>query len=160
MESIRNNKLGITNENELKNIEYYLFNIKYHLINENYTFNTNSLFDIDYLEKLHIFLFSDIYDLKYCKIRNDKQIKEEVNIILKEIKEMLSFNDTNQLPNEIYKLWEYQIFLDGNTRTILCFLKVLSKYYDFNITYDFNKDVTEDYFIDKVINSIKIKKHI
>ena len=27
-----NNKLGIKNVDDMKNIEYYLFNIKYHLI--------------------------------------------------------------------------------------------------------------------------------
>ena len=154
---IKNNKLGIYNESQLKDIEYYLFNTKYHLIDESFTFNAEGLFDIDYLEKLHIFLFSDIYDENLCKIKDNT--KEEANIILKEIEEMLLFNDTENLGDEIYKLWEYQIFLDGNTRTILCYLKILSKFYNFNITYDFNKDVTEDYFINKVIDSIVPKKY-
>lgn len=160
MNSLKNNKLGIYNDKELSNIEYILFNNKYHLINEAYTFNCKSIFSTDYLEKLHIFLFNDIYDLEYCKIRNSDSLITEANKLLQEIKEMLIFNDTNNLPNKIFELWEYQLFLDGNTKTILCFLKILSKNYDLNITYNFNNDVKEDYFINKVIDSIKIKKYV
>ena len=63
------NKLGIKNVNDMINIEYYLFNIKYHIINSNYNFNEEEIFDIKYLEKIHIFLFSDIYPKEICTIR-------------------------------------------------------------------------------------------
>ena len=43
------NKLGINDQNKLKEIEYYLFNIKYHIIDDNYSFNEETLFDIKYL---------------------------------------------------------------------------------------------------------------
>lgn len=159
MEIIDENILGIYNRKELQEIEYYLFNTKYHLINESFTFNAEGLFTLDYLEKIHIFLFSDVYGIDNCKLNIKEDTQKEVMKLLEEIKEMLDFNDNEKLADTIYKLWEYQIFLDGNTRTILCYLKILSKYYDFNITYDFTKDVTEDYFISNVINSIKIKKY-
>ena len=160
MKPIKKNKLGIYNQKELEYIEYNIFNVKYHLIDESFTFNSSDLFNTEYLEKLHIFLFNDIYNNEYCKIRNNEQLIELENKLLKEIKEMLLYNDIEYLSDKIFKLWEYQLFYDGNTRTILCYLKVLSKYYNFNITYDFNKDINEDYFIDKVIDIIKVKKYI
>ena len=157
MAAINNNKLGIHYYDDLRKIEYHLFNTKYHIIDESFTFNCESLFDVEYLERLHVFLFGDIYGEENCKVK--KELIEEANKLLKEIGEMLEFNDTENLRDEVYKLWEYQIFMDGNTRTILCYLKVLSKYYNFRIDYDFNEDVKEDYFINKVIDSIESKKY-
>ena len=156
MESFNDNKLGIYYPGQLKEIEYYLFNTKYHIIDESFTFNCDDLFDVEYLKRLHIFLFGDVYGEENCTIK--ESLIEDANKILKEIKEMLEFNDTEYLGQQICQLWECQIFVDGNTRTILCYLKVLSKIYDFKMDYDFSKDVTEDYFIDKVIDSIEAKK--
>ena len=156
MKPFNDNKLGIYYYRQLEEIEYYLFNTKYHLIDESFTFNCETLFDVEYLKRLHIFLFGDIYGEENCKIK--ESLIEEANKILKEIKEMLEFNDTEHLRKQIYQLWEYQLFIDGNTRTILCYLKVLSKSYDFKMNYDFSKDVTEDFFINKVIDSIEPQK--
>lgn len=150
------NNLGITNNEKIEKIEYYLFNIKYHLIDYSFTFNEDNLFSIQYLEKLHFFLFGDIYSKEICEIRNKELINEADNILNK-IKDAVLYNDVEELCNQIFKLWELQLFPDGNTRTILCLLKVASKYYDFNISYDFNKDVTENYFINAVIDSINVK---
>lgn len=156
MKPFNNNRLGLYYYSDLKKIEYYLFNTKYHIIDESFTFNCETLFDVEYLKRLHIFLFGEIYGEENCTVK--ESLIEEANKILFEIKEMLDFNDTENLGKQIYKLWEYQIFVDGNTRTILCYLKVLSKIYNFKMDYDFSKDVTEDYFIDKVIDSIESKK--
>ncbi len=68
---------------------------------------------------------------------------------------MLYNNEPYNLKKEIYKIWQNQIFYDGNTRTILCYLKILSKVFDFKIEYDFTKDVDKDYFINEVIDSIE-----
>lgn len=157
MDSIKNNKLGIVNPNKIKEIEYYLFNIKYHIIDETYTFNEEDAFNTKYLEKIHLFLFSDIYDIEDCKIRKEIS-QDKINKKLKELKQQLYEDDVEQIKNIIYTIWEYQIFPDGNTRTILCFLKIISKVYDFNITYDFTKDIDKDYFINEVIDSIEPKK--
>ena len=56
------NKIGITDEEILRNIEYKLTNFKHKLIDESYLFNEETIFSLKYLEKLHIFLFSDIYE--------------------------------------------------------------------------------------------------
>ena len=155
-----NNKIGIFDNEKIKEIEYYLFNIKYHLINENYTFNQTDMFNVNYLEQIHIFLFSDIYDIESCKVRKDfeEELKKNTNESLLKIKEMLYTGNTSNLKNEIYSIWLNQIFYDGNTRTLLCYLKILSKVFDFKITYDFTKDVDKDYFINEVIDSI-IEEH-
>ena len=154
------NNIGITNEIEIRKIEYYLFNTKYHIIDESYTFNESNIFSIDYLEKIHIFLFNDLYDIEDCKIRKEKkeELVEKVNIILEKIRDMLYFNETDGLKEEIYNIWKEQIFYDGNTRTILCYLKIISKIFSFNMDYDFTKDIENDYFINDVINSIGNKK--
>ena len=147
-----NNKIGIFDNQKLKEIEYYLFNIKYHIIDENYTFNETDMFNVNYLEKIHIFLFSDVYDIEDCKIRKEykNELIESTNQSLLNIKYMLYNNEPSNLKNEIYNIWENQIFHDGNTRTLLCYLKILSKVFDFKITYDFTKDVDKDYFINEV----------
>ena len=151
------NNLGITNEEELKKIEYFLFNTKYHIIDENYTFNETDIFNVNYLEKIHIFLFNDLYSMEDCKIRkeNREEIINSVNKSLERIRDMLYFNETENLKNEIYDIWKNQIFYDGNTRTLLCYLKILSRMFSFNMDYDFSKDVNTDYFIEEVVNSIK-----
>lgn len=151
------NNLGFSNIEKIKEIEYYLFNTKYHLIDETFTFNETDLFNTKYLEKIHLFLFSDVYPLELCKIREN--IKEatinEINKELKNLKEMLIYEDTTGIKDMIYKIWEYQIFHDGNTRTILCYLKILSNIFNLKVNYDFTKDIDKDYFIPEVIDSIE-----
>lgn len=156
------NNLGFENQTELKKIEYYLFNTKYHLIDETFTFNETDIFTTTYLEKIHIFLFSDVYKKNLCKIRekiNENTIKE-INNELKNLRQMLIYEDTAEIKNIIYKIWEYQIFYDGNTRTILCYLKILSKIFNLKVNYDFTKDIEKDYFINEVIDSIEEPKKI
>lgn len=149
--------LGITNAEKIKKIEYYLYNIKYHIIDEEYTFNEENIFNIKYLEKIHIFLFHDLYSIEECKIKESisESIKKELNEKLEILRNMLYESNIEKMSDIIYYIWEKQIFYDGNTRTLLCYLKILSKAFNFEIEYDFTKDVEEDYFIDKVIDSIK-----
>ena len=56
------NKLGISDDIQLKKLEYKVTNFKHRLIDEYFSFNEDSIFSLNYLEKLHIFLFSDLYD--------------------------------------------------------------------------------------------------
>ena len=153
-----NNKLGIKDIYLIKKIEYYLFNIKYHIINANYTFNETDIFDSNYLEKIHIFLFSDIYDMDKCKIRKSvpKEDIDFVNEKLKELENLLQEENYKKIRTNIYDIWERQLFYDGNTRTILCFLKILSEKYNLNISYDFTKDIDKDSFISELVDSIGI----
>lgn len=157
-----NNKLGIKDYQKIKKIEYYLFNIKYHIINADYTFKETEIFNVNYLEKIHIFLFSDIYDIEKCKIR--KSVSESnilfVNEKLLELKELLYQQDYQKIQTNVYDIWERQLFYDGNTRAILCFLKILSEKYSLNIGYDFTKDIDKDSFIRELVDSIGIKEKV
>ena len=157
-----NNKLGIKDIYLIKKIEYYLFNIKYHIINANYTFNETDIFDSNYLEKIHIFLFSDIYDMDKCKIRKSvpKEDIDFVNEKLKELENLLQEENYKKIRTNIYDIWERQLFYDGNTRTVLCFFKILSEKYNLNIGYDFTKDIDKDSFISELVDSIGIKEKI
>lgn len=156
------NNLGLINIKKIKEIEYYLFNTKYHIIDEYFTFNETDLFNTTYLEKIHLFLFSDVYPLEFCKIRENvkKETINEINQELNNLKEMLIYEDTTGVKDMIYKIWEYQIFPDGNTRTILCYLKILSKIFNLKVNYDFTKDVDKDYFINEVVDSIEETRKI
>lgn len=153
------NKLGISNQEELKKIELALTNEKYKLINEFYTFNEETIFSVDFLEKLHIFLFNDIYDLEYCKIKESlsSEKRKEINEILKKLNLLyLKFN-IDVFCKLIYDLWRIQMFYDGNTRTILSFLKIYNFGYRLNLNYDFEELITEDFFINKILKKLTLK---
>lgn len=157
-----NNKLGIKDIYLIKKIEYYLFNIKYHIIHADYTFKETDIFDSNYLEKIHIFLFNDIYDIDKCKIRKSvpKEDIDFVNEKLKELENLLQEENYKKIRTNIYDIWERQLFYDGNTRTILCFLKILSEKYNLNISYDFTKDIDKDSFISELVDSIGITENV
>ena len=67
---------------------------------------------------------------------------------------MIYFYDPKEMREKINYIWEQQIFYDGNTRTLLCYLKILSKAFNFEIKYDFTKDIEKDYFINEVLDEI------
>ena len=154
------NKLGLKKTSQIIKIEYYIFNIKYHLINSDYTFNEPDEFSIKFLEKIHIFLFNDIYELDECKIRKTIEPKSLnfVNLKLKELKEAVENEDYETIRKNIYDIWERQIFCDGNTRTILCFLKIMKEKYNINVNYDFKEDINKDNFIRELVDSIYKEK--
>lgn len=151
------NNLGINDNNSLKDIEYKITNLKYKMIDENFTFNEETIFSINYLEKIHIFLFGDIYPDKYCKIRKEvsHNTRERINKILEKMNLLYQDFNSKVFSDLLYKIWQEQIFYDGNTRTLLSFVKVYSIGFGIDFDYDFNKDINEDFFIDKIIDSIE-----
>ena len=145
------NKLGIIDIEELKKIEYKITNFKHKLINEFYSFNEETIFSLDYLEKLHE---------NNCKIRENVNIKtrEKLNEKLKQMQFLTYEMDKEKLANLVYDIWKEQIFLDGNTRTLRSFLKVYCNGYGIKIDHDFDEDINEDYFIDRLTKEIIGKK--
>ena len=133
------NKLGIIDIEELKKIEYKITNFKHKLINEFYSFNEETIFSLDYLEKLHIFLFSDLYDENNCKIRENVNIKtrEKLNEKLKQMQFLTYEMDKEKLANLVYDI------CNG---------------YGIKIDHDFDEDINEDYFIDRLTKEIIGKK--
>ena len=150
------NKLGITDPLEIKRIEYDISNFKHKLLNESFLFNEDSVFTIAYLEKIHTFLFQDLFDENFCRVKDnlsDETLAYIQNTLYK-IKEDVLGNDFQSLANDIYILWEYQ-----NTRTIRAFLKIVCLGYGLNIKHNFDEDINEDYFIGRLVDEIsEVKK--
>ena len=155
------NKLGITDPLEIKRIEYDISNFKHKLLNESFLFNEDSVFTIAYLEKIHTFLFQDLFDENFCRVKDnlsDETLAYIQNTLYK-IKEDVLGNDFQSLANDIYILWEYQMFIDGNTRTIRAFLKIVCLGYGLNIKHNFDEDINENYFIGRLVDEIsEVKK--
>ena len=154
------NKIGITDEEILRNIEYKLTNFKHKLIDETYLFNEETIFSLEYLEKLHIFLFCDIYEEDDCKIRNSisELTRKKLQMLLDKIKTLTYDMNKEELANCIYDIWKEQIFLDGNTRTLRAFLKVYCYGYNIHIDHNFDEDILDDYFIPRLMEEIVGKK--
>ncbi len=152
------NKLGILNDDYLKNIEYRIVNFKHKLIDESYTFGEETIFSIEYLQKLHIFLFGDLYDEQICLVR-DKINKDKINNILSRIHEISQDIDMNreEFGRLIYELWYEQIFFDGNTRTIRAFLKVYCHGFNISVNHNFDEDIYDDFFIPRLVREISSK---
>lgn len=150
------NRIGINNNDELKMIEYKISNFKHRLINENFLFNEETIFSVEYLEKLHKFLFEDIYSDYHCKIRDDiSEIrKNKIQEILNKIHLLVFDMNKEDLANCIYYIWKEQIFYDGNTRTLRAFLKVYCMGYNIEIEHDFDEYIEDDFFIPRLIEEI------
>ena len=135
------NKLGLTNQ-KLFLVEKVIVNTKLNLLDEEFVFN-NDIFSLEYLRQLHLFLFSDLY---YEEDLTFRDLKEEeirfIYILINSIKEAcLSENGSEMLIETLTKLWELQIFKDGNTRTLLGYLSILNKVFILNLNIDLNKEI-------------------
>ncbi|MBQ8681580.1 MAG: hypothetical protein IJ509_01555 [Bacilli bacterium] len=127
---VQNNKLGITDFNELKRLEDILVKTKISILNYEITFNMTSL-DLDYLKELHIFLFQDLYYEENLKIR-DVYSEYQLDYINERLKYLnsLAINERvdsaylEYLSRTFEELWEYQLFCDGNYRTLWAYLKI------------------------------------
>lgn len=146
------NKLGITNDEELKEAEKDIAFVKLIGVEEleKETVNANLLKDI------HKYLFNDIYDwageyrtvpiykeeivlpglsLEYAQPKDiEKRLEQEfenLNSIEwsnKKIDEL-----SLQLTKSLARIWRVHPFRDGNTRTVLTFANVFSKMKGFNL---------------------------
>ncbi len=116
------NKVGL-NYDDLVDIEEELFKFKSKILDYRFTFN-QEYFGIEYLLKLHEFLFGDLYD-SAGKIsdRYNESDKEEFDIDIKVIVSLISSKnpDIAHIEDLINDLIDKQIFDDGNSRTIRLF---------------------------------------
>ena len=130
------NKLGILNINQLKEVEKEIIAIKIKLLDERITFNMSDL-NLDFLIKIHQFLFCDIYyddDIQTRYLDKEDLIKiEKIFKLLVDIGVSSLWDngslDLDMIQDLFIELWEMQIFCDGNTRTLLAFLKIYIGYY-------------------------------
>lgn len=146
------NKLGITNDEELKEAEKDIAFVKLIGVEEleKETVNANLLKDI------HKYLFNDIYDWA-GEYRTVPIYKEEVVLpglsleyaqpkdiekrLEQEFENLNSLEWSNkkidelslQLTKSLARIWRVHPFRDGNTRTVLTFANVFSKMKGFNL---------------------------
>ena len=157
------NKLGVS-YTKLIQIETEIVNLKLNLLDEYFTFNEN-IFSLKYLRKLHKFLFSDLYENIDVETRElndiEKDYIRDILISLENIciKEPIEIDKVLQM---ILKLWDFQIFKDGNTRTMLAYLKVINRAFLLNLDIDLNSVISnqdrDNFKKEKYVNQKRLTK--
>lgn len=131
------NKLGLS-DYEIEELEQKLVEVKLSLINYKFTFNTDS-YGIDYLTRLHDFLFGDIYyDTNRISNRYEESDAELFDGKIKNITSLIQSRnaDFELITTLIQELIDDQIFDDGNSRTISVFFNnFIDAYFDVNDEY-------------------------
>ena len=124
-----NNLLGIEDEDYLDELEDKIVKHKLSLLDYRMTFNCECL-DIEFLIKLHRFLFGDLYPSSSLLLRYDENYIEEINELLYDLVSAIDYQiDFSDIKDIITKLYDMQLFRDGNHRTIDAFVKMVCKYY-------------------------------
>lgn len=136
------NKPGIVNEVSLDKAEREVIRLKLSLLDETYTFN-ESVYNYEFLFKLHNYLFGDFYDISY-KEEEKEIMKGFVDKVMESINDMCVMGNINydRLYTLISLLWRLQPFYDGNTRTILSYLIILNKAFDLKLDLNPNMLIT------------------
>lgn len=156
------NKLGV-NEHILQEVQRKVINQKLNLLDETFTFNQSN-FNFKYLICLNEFLFKEYY--YYDNLDNDmglrrldfSEIKTIENYLEKIV--LLCVNnpeDLESILNLIDEIWRLQPFVVGNTRTLVGFLKILSKSFLLNIDVDVNKVIERGSNSFKLNNIVNLK---
>ena len=130
------NKLGLS-QDRMEDIENKLYELKSSLLDLDVSFNTNG-FDIIYLMRLHEFLFGDLYynagKLSSRYEEDDKYLFD--NVIQEAIDLIKAEEDPEAISSVVNELIDYQIFDDGNSRTIhLFFDHIIDCYEMHNVEY-------------------------
>lgn len=136
------NKLGLSNE-KLLLVEKRIVNTKLNLLDEEFLFSEN-IFSLEYIKQIHNFLFSDLYYEEELSLRilSNEETKY-IEVLFNSIKEICinNYKCIEILMETLVKLWELQVFKDGNTRTLLGYLSVLNKAFILNLNIDLNKEI-------------------
>lgn len=130
------NRLQITSPIILNQQETKIIKDKFAMLNKSLLFGEQTL-ELSYLQKLHLFLFEDIYYPSELSIRSEYSKKDLLNIngmlqniiFLAEEKNL----DICYLKEVMYNLWSFQLFGDGNNRTLWAYLKVFIDYYELSM---------------------------
>lgn len=135
------NKLGLC-DLKLLDLEKNIVNLKLNLLDDYFTFNSN-LFELEYLQNLHNYLFSDLYYEEQLKIRElSEKEKKYIQKLLKNIyNECIENKNTNKILEHICDVWYLQLFPDGNTRTLFAYLKVINDAFLLDLDIDFDKEI-------------------
>lgn len=136
------NKLGIS-EQKMDTLERKIVAVKLENLDETITFNCKRL-DLEYLIKLHKYLFNDLYtdDLTDTRHLTDEE-KELINKMLHMVNQ-ICINEPASIKKIIdllHEIWCLQPFLDGNTRTLIGYLIMLKECYYLDIPLDVHSDL-------------------
>lgn len=136
------NKLGIS-EQKMDTIERKIVAVKLENLDETITFNCQKL-DLEYLIKLHKYLFNDLYTDDLTDTRHLSA--EEIEIINKMLHmvNQICINEPASIMKIIdilHEIWRLQPFLDGNTRTLIGYLIMLKECYYLDIPLDVHNDL-------------------
>ena len=124
----KNNKLGL-NFDDLQRMEETIVDFKIQAFHPYITFNLESL-DIEYLKRLHAYLFGDLYEdagtlSPYIKESDYPVINDKI----KKVEDMIQYieyvDDIEVIKDEIEDIIDMQIFHDGNNRTRKLFFKTM-----------------------------------
>lgn len=141
---IQRNKLGICDFFLLEDIEHQIVSMKLSILDSTFTFNCEK-FDLTYMERLHAFLFGDIYYFEDLQISNVYSLEEleKVNQEFSDFNQKLLQGDISlkEFKEFFYHIWQYQFFYDGNTRTVLGMMKVYIDSYQLPFFIDTNDDL-------------------
>jgi len=152
------NKLGLMEE-RLVDVERKIVNLKMNLIDEWFTFNKKQ-FNFEYLVELHNFLFNDFYFKGDIGIRKLTNIEENnINDYFNKLN-YLCINEPNKLEEIlliIRELWGLQIFVVGNTRTLLTLLKIINNAFYLNLDVDINIEINSNPRIFELQNFVNQK---
>ncbi|MBQ2946627.1 MAG: hypothetical protein IJE04_02080 [Bacilli bacterium] len=156
------NKLGL-NEERMLSVEKIIVNTKLNLLDEEFLFN-NDIFSLEYIRQMHIFLFGDLYyerDLTFRELSNE-EIKY-IEVLLNSIKQICinKYDCVEILLETLVRLWELQIFKDGNTRTLLGYLSILNKAFILNLDIDLNKEIksrASELYVKNLVNQKQLTK--
>ncbi len=127
-----------------------------------YTFN-ESEYSVEFLIKLHKYLFDDIYFLENNDLQDyvDEEYYAKANNLIKNlIDKGINKQFDRQTSDVFYELYTMQLFKDGNTRTLIAFFKIYLQ--AFNINFKFNffdlyMSQTENYGIKKTKQMDKLQ---
>ncbi len=155
------NKLGI-NEYKLRDIERKIVNLKLNLLDYYFTFNLEK-YDLNYLLRLHIFLFGDIYYEEDLSLRKLEQIEIDlINDYMSKIQVLSSDpSNINIIIDLISKIYTLHPFKNGNTRTLYAFLKIINEEYLLGLDVDVNKDIKSGlatFNINRFVNQKRLTK--
>lgn len=143
-------KIGVS-EYKLDTYEYNSVKFKLSQLDEEFTFNEPTL-NYNFLVKLNKFLFEDIYGFKTLENKNIKNNDiEEINSIFDNIIYSCIDKNYSELLKNIINLWEKQVLIIGNTRTLIGLLIIINLGYKLDLTIDSNINIVSSENIFKKI---------
>jgi len=145
------NILGL-DESTFRLIEEKTIKFKLSIIDERFTF-WGAIFSIDYLNSIHYYLFLDLYSAQEIGFRNFDD--NEINYfdeLLRSLELACKNKNLSEILNILDDLWSFQLFCNGNTRTLIAYFKILCLAFNLPFNIDLNSKIVSGYnFLRKLV---------